>query len=66
MEQVFRSWTQSVSKLGIIVGTGSPEGVVSAIQTTLYMDDSGSSGSILYIKRDASIAGDDSQGWVAV
>jgi len=66
MTQVFRAWTQGVSRLDIRTGAGSPEGVVTAPIKTLYMDDAGTAGAILYIKRDAAIAGDASQGWILV
>ena len=66
MEQVFRTWTQSITRLDLIIGTGSPEGVVSAIQGREYMDDAGTAGAIMYVKRDAGIGGDDSQGWILV
>ena len=62
----FREWQLAVSRLAIITGTGSPEGVVSAIQTQQYMDLSGTTGSISYIKRDADIGGDTSLGWILV
>jgi hypothetical protein len=55
-----------VEKLDVLSGTGSPEGVVEATQRRLYMDDSGTAGSILYIKRDADIAGDKTKGWILV
>lgn len=66
MEQVFRAWTQRVTELDLIIGTGSPEGVVDAIQGREYMDDSGTAGAIKYIKRDSSIAGDSTMGWILV
>lgn len=66
MGQVFRTWTQQVSQLSVLTGTGSPEGVVNAPQTTFYMDDAGTAGAILYIKRDTQIAGDPTQGWILV
>lgn len=47
-------------------GTGSPEGVVEAPILTFYMDDTGTAGSILYVKRDSDISGDRSQGWILV
>lgn len=64
--QRFRRWIQLVTELDIITGTGSPEGVIEAKQKRLYMDEAGISGSILYIKRDADIGGDRTQGWIAV
>ena len=57
---------ESVAALAPIVGTGSPEGAVTARQGALYMDDSGTTGSILYVKKLSSISGDTSQGWVLV
>lgn len=66
MNQEMRTWTENVSRLGIITGSGSPEGVESAATTTLYMDATGSTGSILYVKRDDNIGGDTTQGWVLV
>jgi len=66
MHQFFRAWAQEISRADIIVGTGSPEGVVEAVQRRQYMDDAGLTGSILYIKRDSDIAGDRSKGWILV
>ena len=66
MVRRFRDWTQDVTRLAVIVGTGSPESVVEGSQTQLYMDDSGTAGSILYIKRDSDISGDKTQGWILV
>ena len=50
----------------MIIGTGSPEGVVVAIQGSIYMDDAGLTGAILYVKRDSDILGDSSEGWILV
>jgi len=66
MSQVFRSWAQGVSRLEILSGAGTPEGVVFAPQKTLYMDTAGIAGAILYIKRDTNIGGDQTQGWILV
>jgi len=66
MGPVFRAWTQAVSRLEILSGTGSPEGVVNAPQKTLYMNTAGVAGAILYIKRDTNVAGDPTQGWILV
>ena len=65
MTQEMQTWTGLVSN-PIIVGTGSPENVVSATQATEYMDDAGTAGAIKYIKRDADIGGDKKQGWILV
>lgn len=66
MEDAFRTFVNQVALLGIIPGTGSPEGVIDAGQTQLYMDDAGAAGSVLYIKRDTDIGGDTTQGWILV
>lgn len=57
---------ESVSSLPIIIGTGDPEGAVAAAQSRLYMDSSGTTGSILYIKKYSDITGDKTQGWIPV
>lgn len=66
MAQPFRQFTQDASLSIPIIGVGSPEGVVEARQYSLYIDSTGSSGSIEYRKMQPSIAGDTSQGWAAV
>lgn len=66
MSEPFRAWTQAITRLDLIVGTGSPEGVIEAPITTLYMNDAGTAGSILYIKKLSDIAGDPKDGWILV
>ena len=61
-----RVWTRLITNQALIIGTGSPEGVVEAEQGASYMDDTGTAGSIKYIKRDADISGDKTQGWILV
>lgn len=60
----FVLWAQCVTELEMLSGTGSPEGVMPASVGRLYMDENGTAGSILYIKRDADIGGDTSRGWI--
>lgn len=62
----FTTFCLLVSKLGVLLGPGSPEGVVEATQTQLYMDTLGVASSILYIKRDSAIGGDRTLGWILV
>ena len=62
----FRLWLLQVQQLGLYIDTGSPEGNVEAEQGAMYMDDAGTAGSILYVKRDADVAGDKSKGWILV
>lgn len=59
-------WMSQITDLDIIIGTGSPEGVVIARQGREYMDDAGSAGAIKYIKKLADIGGDRSQGWILI
>ena len=66
MAQPFRQFTQDASLSIPIVGTGSPEGVVTARQYSLYIDSTGTSGSIEYRKMQPDIGGDVTQGWVSV
>ena len=66
MADPFRRWTVEVSNLSLITGSGSPEGVVSAIQGREYMDTAGTAGAIKYIKRDSDILGDRTQGWILI
>lgn len=56
----------ALANLSIITGSGSPEGVIEARATRLYMDTAGSAGSILYIKQVDDIAGDRTEGWILV
>ena len=66
MSDAFRLWAAAITRLDPIVGTGSPEGVISAGVTRLYMDDAGTAGSILYIKQLAQITNDPKNGWILV
>ena len=67
MERVMRTFVSQVTTQSRVIGTGSPEGVVKANQGTDYMDDAGTAGAILYIKRDPDDGlGDTSKGWILV
>ena len=66
MAQPFRQFTQDASLSIPIGGAGSPEGVIEARQYSLYINSTGSSGSIEYRKMLPSIGGDITQGWIAV
>ena len=66
MADPFRRWTVEVSRLGLELGEGSPEGVVEALQGTEYMDTLGTAGNIKYIKRDSDVLGDKSLGWILI
>lgn len=67
MTQSMRVFTTQVTKSGLLIGTGTPEGVVKADQGREYMDDAGIAGAIKYIKRDPDDgAGDTSKGWILI
>ena len=55
--------SEDVDNLKPIIGTGSPENVVEARQGRFYIDTSGASGSVQYVKKLADIAGNKKQGW---
>ncbi len=66
MEDAFSMWSLQVSNMFPIVGTGSPEGVVTAPSFSLYLDDAGTAGNIEWRKMSSDIAGDKSKGWLQV
>jgi len=53
---------RQVNQNEIVSGTGSPEGVVTANPKKLYMDESGTAGNILYVKK----TGTGDTGWILV
>lgn len=62
----FRIFINQVIERGLIIGTGSPAGVVEAQQGVEYMDEAGAAGSVKWIKQLSDVAGDKTQGWVAI
>ena len=64
--QEMRTWVKVITNRALIIGTGSPEGVVEALQGSSYMDDTGTAGSVLYVKRDSNTGGDTALGWILV
>lgn len=62
----FRTFMQDVYRFSLIIGDGSPEGVVEAVQGREYLNENGSAGSIKYIKQFSDIGGDRSKGWIAI
>lgn len=66
MSNRMQAWTEQVTELQPLAGTESPEGLFEANQTRLYVDLLGTTGAILYVKRDADIAGDKKKGWILV
>ncbi len=66
LTQEARDWHGSITDQAVIIGTGSPESVVAANVSAMYMDDAGTAGNILYVKKLADIGGDTTQGWILV
>lgn len=66
MQDQFHTWVEQVTQLDLIIGTGSPEGVIEATVGRLFMDSTGAPGAVLYAKRDADVAGDRTKGWYLV
>ena len=67
MSQQMRTVMSQVVKESLIIGTGSPEGVVIGLQGQEYMDDAGLASAIKYIKRDADDgSGDTTKGWILI
>lgn len=67
MTRRFRDWTQLITRATnlntIIDGTGSPEGVLSAVANTQFRDTAGPN---LYWKSVDDVAGDTTMGWLLV
>ena len=66
MVQAFRTWTINVTNESTIIGSGSPEGVIEASQYREYVDSTGSTWSIKYIKMLSEIGGDTTKGWTLI
>ena len=62
----FKTLLQAIDEQTVITGSGSPETFIEAGVNKQYMDTAGTAGNILYIKRDADIAGDKTKGWILV
>lgn len=63
MNAAFASWVRQMTKLDVITGDGSPEGVVTADQYRLYLDKSTPLSPVEYRKMLPNIGGDESLGW---
>lgn len=61
-----RTYFRTLTDFALIIGTGNPEGSIEAPQGAPFMDEQGTLGAILYIKRDASVSGDRTKGWILV
>ncbi len=66
MSDVFQRWMSQVTRNDLLIGTGSPEGVIEAQIGREYMDDAGAVGAVKFIKQSPDIGGDRTLGWVAI
>lgn len=62
----FARWVLQITNNDLIVGSGSPESVIEATVGRRYLNDTGTTNTLFYIKKLADIGGDASQGWEAV
>lgn len=66
LTQEAREFFNNLASQPSLTGSGSPEGVVEANVGVLYMDTTGSTGSLLYAKKQPHISNDFSKGWELV
>lgn len=66
MVEPFASFIREVEKLGVLNGSGTPEGVVDAEIDRLYKDNDGVTETIVYVKKLDNISGDTTKGWILV
>jgi len=66
MVQFFREYLSFLGRNTVLVGTTAPEGVISASQYTLYIDETVPTAPVQYRKMLPSIGGDVKKGWVVV
>jgi len=64
--QVLQLFSEEVARMQTIVGTGSPEGIVEALEAQEYMDRTGLPGAVKYIKQLPDIGGNRKMGWVLI
>ena len=57
------AFSEACALMQVVIGTGSPENVVSSPAPRFYIDLNGAVGSKLYIKPLDHIGGDTKQGW---
>jgi len=64
--QTLQLFSEELVNMQLIIGTGSPEGIVTARQGREYLDQAGAPGLVKYIKQLPEIGGDKRLGWVPV
>lgn len=62
----FKTFLLQVHLRGLLIGQGSPSGVIEAEQGQEYLDETGIAGSIKWIKQLSDVGGDRTLGWVAI
>ena len=62
MLQAMRLWIQNVTRTQLFRGTGSPDGILEAVEDAQYVD---TITDVMYYKKFSDINGDTSRGWVA-
>lgn len=66
MSQVFRTWSIAVANNLPLIGTGTPEGAITAPQYSLYIDEAVPLTPVQYRKMLPDVAGDRSKGWAVL
>ena len=64
LTQQAQSFFETVSNRSLIIGIGSPEGAVEASKGAEYMDETGTTGTIKWIKKFNHDGGDATLGWI--
>ena len=66
MTQQTRTFFKLLRERALIIGSGTPSGIVEAIQGAQYMDEVGAIGNVFYIKQKNDVGGDTTLGWVLI
>ena len=64
--QQTRTFFKLLRERALIIGSGTPNAAVEAIQGSQYMDKDGSIGNVFYIKQQNDVGGDTTLGWVLI
>ena len=64
LTQQAQSFFETIANRALVIGSGSPDGIVSASKGAEYMDENGAPGAIKWIKKFNEVGGDASLGWV--
>lgn len=66
MTEPFRKYMATLGYALPIVGAGTPEAAVEANQFSIYINSTGTTGTLMYVKKLTDIGNDKTKGWVAV